>query len=182
MTSPRLSGRIGKDISMDSTVLIERPVEEVFGFVADLTNVASMDPSVKSVQKTSQGPIGAGSTFRIRQKAPHLGKVRDASVRYTAVKPNRKIEFKAKVGPNSPTARLTFKRVDGRTRVRFRAESNLGGPLKVLSALSTRQGQHMWDKRLTRLKRTLESPKGNWLQEEDELRRGTSFGKSCLRE
>ena len=146
---------------MESTVRIERPVEDVFGFVADLTNVASMDPSVKSVQKTSEGPIGAGSTFRIRQKAPHLGKVRDTSVRYTTVKPNRKIAFEARVGPNSPTARLTFKRVDGGTRVRFRGEPNLGGPLKVLSPLSMRQGQHMWDKRLTRLKRTLESPKGH---------------------
>jgi carbon monoxide dehydrogenase subunit G len=143
---------------MESTVRIERPVEDVFGFVADLTNVASMDPSVKSVQKTSEGPIGAGSTFRIRQKAPHLGKSRDASVRYTTVKPNRKIEFEARVGPNSPTARLTFKRVDGGTRVRFHGEPSLGGPLKVLSPLSMRQGQHMWDKRLTRLKRTLESP------------------------
>src|SRR5215211_6429181 len=148
MTSPRLSGRVGKDI-YGLTVLIERPVEEVFGFVADLTNIPSMDPSVKSVQKTSQGPIQAGTTFRIRQKAPHLGKVRDASVRYTAVEPNRKIEFEARVGPNSPTARLTFKRADGRTRVRFRGEPNpAGGPLKVLSALSRRQGQHMWDKRL----------------------------------
>jgi carbon monoxide dehydrogenase subunit G len=146
---------------MDSTVRIDRPVEEVFGFVADLTNVASMDPSVKSVQKTSEGPIGAGSTFRIRQKAPHLGKVRVASVRYTTVKSNRKIAFEARVGPNSPTARLTFKRVDGGTRVRFRGEPNLRGPLKVLSPLSMRQGQHMWDKRLTRLKRTLESPKGH---------------------
>jgi carbon monoxide dehydrogenase subunit G len=143
---------------MDSTALIERPVKEVFGFVADLTNVESMDPSVKSVQKTSQGPIGAGSTFRIRQRAPHLGKVRDASVRFTTVKPNRKIEFEARVGPNSSTARLTFKPVDGGTRVRFRGEPNLGGPLKVLSPLSTLQGQHMWDKRLARLKRTLESP------------------------
>src|SRR5215203_948006 len=143
---------------MDSTVLIDRPVEEVFGFVADLTNIPSMDPSVKSVQKTSEGPIEAGTTFRMRQKAPHLGKVRDASVRYTAVKPNRKIEFKARVGPNSPTARLTFKRADGGTRVRFHGEPNPGGPLKVLSPLSTRQGQHMWDKRLARLKRTLESP------------------------
>jgi len=143
---------------MDSTVLIDRPVEEVFGFVADLTNIPSMDPSVKSVQKTSEGPIEAGTTFRMRQKAPHLGKVRDASVRYTAVKPNRKIEFKARVGPNSPTARLTFKRADGGTRVRFHGEPNPGGPLKVLSPLSTRQGQHMWDKRLARLKRTLETP------------------------
>jgi uncharacterized membrane protein len=143
---------------MESTVRIERPVEEVFRFVVDLTNVPLMDPSVQSVQKTSQGPIGAGSTFRIRQRAPHLGKVREASVHYTTVKPHRKIEFKARVGPNSPTARLTFKRVDGGTRVRFRGEPNPGGPLRVLSPLSTRQGQHMWDKRLTRLKRTLEAP------------------------
>ena len=143
---------------MESTVSIERPVEEVFGFVVDLTNVPSIDPSVKTVQKTSQGPIGAGSTFRMRQKAPHLGKVREASVRYTTVKPPRKIELKARVGPNSPTARLTFKRVDGGTRVRFRGEANPGGPLRVLSPLSTRQGQHRWDKRLARLKRTLESP------------------------
>jgi carbon monoxide dehydrogenase subunit G len=126
---------------MDSTVLIDRPVEEVFGFVADLTNVASMDPSVKSVQKTSEGPIGAGTKFRMRQKAPHLGKSRDASVCYTAVKPNRKIEFEARVGLNSPTARLTFERVDGGTRVRFHGEPNLGGALKVLSPLSTRRGR-----------------------------------------
>jgi hypothetical protein len=82
-------------------------------------------------------------------------------VRYTTVKPNRKIEFKAKVGPNSPTAKLTFERVDGGTRVRFRGEPNLGGPLKVLSSLSTRQGQRIWDKRLARLKRTLEAPRGH---------------------
>jgi carbon monoxide dehydrogenase subunit G len=142
---------------MDSTVLINRPVEEVFGFVADLTNVPSMDPSVKSVQKTSQGPIEAGTTFRMRQKTPHLGKGREASVRYTAVKPNRKIDLKARVGPSSSTARLTFERADEGTRVRFRGKPNPGGLLKVLSPLSTRQEQHMWDKRLTRLKRTLET-------------------------
>ena len=143
---------------MESKVLIERPVEEVFGFVADLTNVPSMDPSVKSVQKTTEGPIEAGTTFRVRQKTPHLGKGREASVRYTAVKPNRKIDLKAWVGPNSPTARLTFERAGGGTRVRVRGEPNPGGPLKVLSPLSTHQGQHMWDKRLARLKRTMETP------------------------
>jgi uncharacterized membrane protein len=145
--------------TMDSTVLIERPVEEVFGFVVDLTNVPSMEPSVKSVQKTSEGPIEAGTTFRMRQEAPHLGKHREASVRYTAVKPNRKIDFKARVGPSSSTARLTFERADGGTRVRFRGKPNPAGPLKVLSPLSRRQGQHMWDKRLARLKRTMETPK-----------------------
>src|SRR5215204_7042347 len=109
---------------MESTVLIERPVKEVFGFVVDLTNVPSIDPRVQSVQKTSEGSIDAGTTFRMRQKAPHLGKAREASVRYTAVEPNRKIEFEAMVGPISPTASLTFVQANGATQVTFRGEPN----------------------------------------------------------
>jgi len=165
---------------MESTVLIERPVEEVFGFVVDLTNIPSMDPSVQSVQKTSEGPIDAGTTFRMRQKAPPLGKVREATVRYTAVEPNRNIEFEAMVGPISPTARLTFEQANGETRVRFRGEPNPVGPLKVLSPLISRQGQRMWDKRLAGLKSTLESPEGHQPQEEDQQREGASSGKAAL--
>jgi uncharacterized membrane protein len=30
---------------MESTVIIERPVEEVFGFVLDLTNIPATDPT-----------------------------------------------------------------------------------------------------------------------------------------
>ena len=100
---------------MQSIVIIERPVEDVFGFVVDLTNVPSTDLCVESVEKTSEGPI-------------------------------------------APTASLTFEQANGATRVTFRGEPNPVGPLKVISPLISRQGQHMWDKRLTRLKRTLEAP------------------------
>ena len=162
---------------MESTMIIERPVEEVFAFVVDLTNVPSMDPSVQSVEKISEGPIDAGTTFRMRQKAPPLGKVREASVRYTAVEPNRKIEFEAMVGPIAPTARLTFEQSNRGTRVAFRGEPNPIGPLKVLSPLINRQGQRMWDKRLAGLKSTLETPEVNQPQEEDDQQRdGASFG------
>jgi uncharacterized membrane protein len=163
---------------MESTVIIERPVEEVFAFVVDLTNVPSMDPSVQSVEKISEGPIDAGTTFRMRQKAPPLGKVREASVRYTAVEPNRKIEFEAMVGPISPTASLTFEQANGATRVVFRGEPNPVGPFKVLSPLIARQGQRMWDKRLAGLKRTLEPPEGHQPQEEAQQREGASSGKA----
>src|SRR5215208_2748600 len=161
---------------MESTVIIERPVEEVFEFVVDLSNIPSTDPSVQSVEKTSEGPIDAGSTFRMRQKAPPLGKVREASVRYTAVEPNRKIEFEAMVGPISPTASLTFEQANGGTRVTFRGEPNPVGPLKVISPLISYQGQRMWERRLARLKSTLEAQEGHQLQEE-ERREGASFGK-----
>jgi uncharacterized protein YndB with AHSA1/START domain len=113
---------------MESTVIIERPVEEVFGFVSDLTNIPWTDPSVRSVEKTSEGPIEAGTTFLMRQEAPPLGKVREATVRYTAVEPDRNIEFEALVGPITPTARLTFEQANGGTKVTFRGEPNpVGG-------------------------------------------------------
>src|SRR5215207_7122505 len=162
---------------MESTVIIERPLEEVFGFVVDLTNIPTADPSVRSVEKTSEGPIDAGTTFLLSQETPPLGKVREATVRYTAVEPNRSIEFEAMVGPIAPTARLTFERADGATKVTFRGEPNPVGPLKVLSPLINRQGQRMWDKRLAGLKSTLETPEVNQPQEEDDQQRdGASFG------
>jgi uncharacterized membrane protein len=164
---------------MESTVIIERPVEEVFGFVVDLTNVPTADPSVRSVEKTSEGPIDAGTTFLMRQESPPLGKVREASVRYTAVEPNRNIEFEAMVGPIAPTASLTFEPADGATRVTFRGEPNPAGPLKVISPLISRQGQRMWDKRLARLKSTLEAPEGHQPQEEEQQRQGASFEKAA---
>src|SRR5215212_5381437 len=170
MTSPSLSLGGSERTTMESTVIIERPVEEVFGFVVDLTNIPSVDPSVKSVEKTSAGPIEAGTTFRMRQKAPPLGEVREASVRYTAVEPNRKIEFEAMVGPISPTARLAFEHANGATKVTFRGEPNPVGPLKIISPLISRQGQRMWDRRLSGLKSTLETPEGHQFQEEDRQR------------
>jgi len=165
-------------MNVESMVIIERPVEEVFGFVVDLTNIPSMDPSVESVEKTSEGPIEAGTTFRMRQKTPPLGKVREASVRYTAVEPNKKIEFEAMVEPISPTASLTFEQANGGTRVTFRGEPNPVGPFKVLSPLISRQGQRMWDKRLAGLKSTLETAEGyQQPQEEDQQPEDARSGK-----
>src|ERR671911_1466306 len=145
---------------MYSKVIIERPVEEVFEFVVDPSNIPSIDPSIQSVEKSSEGQLDAGTTFRMRLKAPLQGKAPEASMRCTAVVPNRKIKLEAITGPVTPAASLTFERADGGTRVRFRGEQNQVEPLNVLSPLSTRQEQNMWDKRLARLKSTLEAPRG----------------------
>jgi hypothetical protein len=82
-----------------------------------------------------------------------VGKVREATVRYTTVEPNRYIEFEAMVGPITPTARLTFEQANGGTKVTFRGEPNPVGPLKIISPLISRQGQRMWDKRLAGLRK-----------------------------
>ena len=143
---------------MKSTVVIARPVEEVFSFLLAIDESASRtDPSVQvgSVIKTPAGPPGPGTTFRFHQH--NLGKIRETVTRFTAVEPNRKIEFEAEIGPMRPKCDLMFEPSDGGTRVTFRGDSIPSGPLKWLSPLANRKGQQVWQERLGRIKTVLES-------------------------
>jgi hypothetical protein len=97
---------------MESTLVIARPVEKVFGFFLNLDESAQKtDPSVGSVVKTPDGPPGPGTTFRFRQR--NLGKMRETTTRFTAVTSNRRIEFEAEIGPMRPKCDLSFEEADG---------------------------------------------------------------------
>ena len=50
-------------VTFDSAVTIKRQPQEVFAFVADPMNEPTWHRDVVTVKRTSDGPIGAGSTF-----------------------------------------------------------------------------------------------------------------------
>jgi carbon monoxide dehydrogenase subunit G len=47
----------------DGEATISRSMEDVFDYVSDPRNEPSWLPGAKTVEKTSEGPIGLGSTF-----------------------------------------------------------------------------------------------------------------------
>jgi uncharacterized membrane protein len=139
-----------------STVEIARPVDEVFGFFLALDeNAPRTDPGVESVVRTPDGPVRPGTTFGFRQEM--RGKTRESITRYTAIEPNRRIDFDAVIGPMRPRCSLDFEEADGGTRVTFRGDSNPVGPFKLLSRVFNRKGQQVWDERLARVKEVLEA-------------------------
>jgi carbon monoxide dehydrogenase subunit G len=139
---------------IESAVMIARPVEEVFAFLTDLERSAKVDPTVESVEKTSEGPIGVGTTFRLRQHA--LGRSSDATVAFTGLERNRRVDFESRVGPLRPRMSMTFEEVEGGTRVTVTGEPNPAGIFKLLSGRFRRIGQRIWDERLERQKAALE--------------------------
>jgi hypothetical protein len=142
-------------MAMQSMIEIQRPVEPVYGFFLDLErNIVSTDPRVESVVKTTEGPTSAGTTFRIRQ--PVMGKVREQSMRVTAVDPNRRIDMEAAFGPVRPRFSLIFEPVASGTRVTYRGDSRPIGPFKLGPFLMDRIGQRNWDRRLRLMKAVLE--------------------------
>ena len=47
----------------DVTTVIDRPIEEVFAFLADGTNDPKFSPRVLEIAKTTDGPTGVGTVY-----------------------------------------------------------------------------------------------------------------------
>lgn len=50
-------------MQFENTLVIEKPAAEVFAFVADAENVPMWNYYVRSVRKTSAGPVGEGTRY-----------------------------------------------------------------------------------------------------------------------
>jgi uncharacterized protein YndB with AHSA1/START domain len=62
------------------TTLVDRPIEDVFAFLADGTNDPKFSPRVLEIAKTSDGPVGVGTVYR-------------STVKDAGVKTNREFEI-----------------------------------------------------------------------------------------
>jgi Polyketide cyclase / dehydrase and lipid transport len=54
-------------IEHDFRTKVARSPEEVFDFLVDLRNAPQWEPNCQEVEKTSDGPIGKGTTFRAKK-------------------------------------------------------------------------------------------------------------------
>lgn len=51
-----------------STVLIERPKQEVFDFLSDMRNELKWNPGCQSMEKITDGPVGVGTKYMAKWK------------------------------------------------------------------------------------------------------------------
>jgi uncharacterized membrane protein len=123
-------------LKIESTTVIKRPVEEVFAVLSNLENNLKWDSVALEVKKTSEGPIGVGTTWRILQKA--FGKRLEIEAKFTEYEPNRKTTLKSKSGPFPVEVRRTYEPVEGGTRVSHIFEAEPGGFFKLAEPLLMR--------------------------------------------
>ncbi len=55
-------------IRQEHTVVIERPIEEVFAFATDPDKASLWQSTSLGTKQTSEGPVGVGTTFRDTSK------------------------------------------------------------------------------------------------------------------
>ena len=119
--------------TLELSIVINRPVEEVFAFVGNPENIPKWSSLSREVKITSAGPIGVGTTYR--SVVAFLGRRIEGETEITEYEPNRSFAEKSKSGPFPIENRTTFERVDGGTRVNFTAVAEPGGFFKLAEPL-----------------------------------------------
>jgi uncharacterized membrane protein len=109
---------------IETSIVINRPVEEVFPVVSNLENNPKWDPDFVEVEKISQGPIGVGTTWRYVQKA--VGQRIEAEAEVAEYELNRKCTHKGK-SPFPAELQMTFASVGDGTQLNLRFEAEPGG-------------------------------------------------------
>ena len=107
----------------DIVTVIDRPADQVFAFLVDVDKVADWNTQVTEVRKTSEGPLGVGTTLLFVGK--FLGRRFESVSQWTEYIPNERFSTKMISGPFHLEIENTLSSVDGGTRLAtiYRGES-----------------------------------------------------------
>lgn len=137
------------------STVIKRPTEEVFAVMSNAENILKWQSGTIEAEKTSDGPIGVGTTWRSVSR--FLGRRIESESEFTEYELNRKLGFKSKSGPIQFEVRMTFERVEGGTRINTKFEAEIGGFFKLAEPLVVSMGKRQLEGDLANLKDLMEA-------------------------
>ncbi|HEU0294247.1 MAG TPA: SRPBCC family protein [Anaerolineales bacterium] len=141
-------------INLDLGTLIDRPVKDVFAFVANLNNMSKWNSAVVSLQQVTPGAVGVGTKFK--SVGEMMGRRIEGEVQVTAHEPDSKTGFQMNAGPVQVNVTIAFKPVGTGTKVSLNAQGNPGGLFKLAEPIMAGRIKSMMEENLARLKSQLE--------------------------
>ena len=136
------------------SVVIGRPVDAVFAFIADGERCPEWRPGVVDIKRASGDGVGARYTQGV--KGP-MGRRVAADYEVTAFEPPRRLEFQTVTGPARPHGRYDVEAVDGGTRLTFSLDATLGGLQRLLMGSMVQRTMDSEVRTLDNVKRILEA-------------------------
>ena len=141
-------------INLDLGTLIDRPVKDVFAFVANLNNMSKWNSAVVSLQQVTPGAVGVGTKFN--SVGEMMGRRIEGEVQVTAYEPDSKSGFQMNAGPVQVNVTITCKPVGTGTKVSLNAQGNPGGLFKLAEPIMAGRIKSLMEENLARLKTQLE--------------------------
>ena len=139
---------------IETSIVINRPIEEVFAYVTNPDNDTQWQSGLLESELVGEGPLGVGA--KTREVRKFMGRRLESIAEVTEYEPNAKIAFKSTSGPVQYEASYTFEPVEGGTKFTMVGEAETGGFFKLAEGLVVRQFEKETQTALAALKDTLE--------------------------
>jgi uncharacterized membrane protein len=140
---------------IQSSITINRNVEEVFDTIADFNRHAAWRTGLIAAELTSEGPVGVGTTYQYNVKV--MGKEVETSGQIEAYDAPHSYGWKATSGPFPLSGNVKCEAVPDGTRVTEVIEADPGGFFKLAEPLLIKQQESQMKKDLQQLKALLEA-------------------------
>ena len=139
-------------IQADGGTTIARPIEEVFDYLSDPRNEPDWLPGATAVDKTSEGPVGLGSTF-----VGHYARAGRVALELVEFERPHRVTFRAhsKLVDFDDAVELT--ETDGRTLLQARMHATPRRVMRVLEPLMARTLRRQFAANWDHLRRAVET-------------------------
>jgi Polyketide cyclase / dehydrase and lipid transport len=142
-------------IRIEGEIVIERPVDEVFDFVADARNEPRYNPRMLRAEKLTPGPVGLGTRFRDEFKS--VGRPAEVTIEVVGYERPRRLTDSIHLSTMEIRGGLAFDPVPAGTRMRWSWELMPRGVFRlmtpVVAHIGRRQERRIW----AGLKRVMEA-------------------------
>jgi hypothetical protein len=140
---------------IDGEIIIGRPVDVVFDYVADQSNEPQYNPQMVRAEKITPGPVGTGTRFR--SAVASLGRTAEMLIECTGYERPALFATTTTMAQADIAYTLRFEPVAAGTRMRWSGQVRPKGAYRLLGPVITwlggRQEQRIW----MALKRHLEA-------------------------
>jgi Polyketide cyclase / dehydrase and lipid transport len=140
---------------IEGEILIGRPMEDVFDFVADERNEPLYNPLIVSVEKLTAGPVGPGTRYWATTRA--ISRTIAMTIETTGYKRPLLLASSTQMSPMSIHGTLTFEPVPDGTWLRWSWQVHPHGLLRLLTPAIIRRGRRQELAAWASLKRYLEA-------------------------
>jgi len=142
-------------VNVEASTVINRPVEAVFAFVADLENHPTWETNFVEVKRVSPEPLGVGTAYQCVLRVP--GQRVTSRIEITEFTPNQRISFRGdRPASAKPVGSITFESLGNGTKVTTLPRPEMGGVFKLLEPLMAGYIKRSNAKHLDNLKTLLE--------------------------
>ncbi len=143
------------ETKIELTVVINRPVAEVFSFIAKADNMPRWAKYIADAAQTSEGAVDVGTTCYVVSKMMGMQMKQDFAV--TECIPDRVYAAKSTSGPVPMESRYVLEEASGGTGLHVSVTTDLSGVMKMAGPLVTRRLRKQMREDHENLKRYLES-------------------------